>query len=130
MTTAISQARYILLSTKRKSGVFVDTPVWFAGEDNQFYVFSAKSAGKVKRLKNFSEATVAICTVSGKPLGPAIAAKAVVFDDEKEIATAQKMLIKKYGWQMRILDIGSKLTGKYQQRAFIRINLAEGSNNV
>ena len=48
----LDQAAYFSLATFRKSGVAVETPVWFAGDKQTYYVFSAGQAGKVKRLRN------------------------------------------------------------------------------
>ena len=47
-------APYLSLKTFRKSGASVATPVWFASTGhNQLHVFSAKNAGKIKRIRNF-----------------------------------------------------------------------------
>ena len=99
----------------------VDTPVWFAGSDGHYVVFSAGDAGKVKRLKNFSEARLAPCTVTGQVLGDSISATAELITNRDAIASAHQALIKKYGWQMRWLDFFSRLFGKYSKRAFIKI---------
>ena len=52
-------------------GRAVPTPVWFARVGNHWYVFSAGSAGKVKRLRHTEAVTVAACdmVVSGDTLG-------------------------------------------------------------
>jgi PPOX class probable F420-dependent enzyme len=122
MSNAIDEARYILFGTRKRDGSMVDTPVWFAGTQGNYYVFSADSAGKVKRLKNFSEVQIAPCNVTGKPLGITLTAKAEFVSAQSEINTAHQALIKKYGWQMRGLDFLSKLSGKFYQRRFIKIS--------
>ena len=55
---------YISFATRKKSGEFVATPVWFAPEGDSYYLFSAGQAGKVKRLRNVSQARIAACTVT------------------------------------------------------------------
>lgn len=117
--------RYVLLGTVKKNGSYVDTPVWFAKKDNIVYMFSAGNAGKVKRLKNFSEARLAPCTVSGKALGDFVSASATLLNDEADIREAHRQLVKKYGWQMRLLDIGARLGGRIQSRAFIKAELED-----
>ena len=114
---------YISFATRRKSGEFVATPVWFAPHEESYYVFSAGDAGKVKRLRNFSESRIAACTITGTLTGGWIDTQAYLLDtpDEKDIALAA--LRRKYGWQMAIGDCFSKLTGKMQRRAYIRIDL-------
>jgi len=120
----IDDASYLLLGTKKKDGSFVHTPVWFAQENDQYFVFSAADSGKVKRLRNFSDAWVAPCSASGKPLGDEIKASAQLVDASDSLTAAKALLLKKYGWQMRILDFFSKLIGNYNKRQFIIISRA------
>lgn len=120
----IDDASYMLLGTQKKDGSVVHTPVWFAQEDDQFFVFTAANSGKVKRLRNFSDAWVAPCNASGKPLGDEMKASAQLVDAGDSLAVANALLLKKYGWQMRILDFFSKLSGNYNKRQFIVINRA------
>ncbi len=54
MSKKLEDGRYINLATYRRSGVAVETPVWFAKDSGRFYVFSAGNAGKVKRLRSSS----------------------------------------------------------------------------
>ena len=44
---------YLNLSTQKRDGSWVNTPVWFAPEGNKFYLFSEGKAWKVKRIRNF-----------------------------------------------------------------------------
>lgn len=118
-------ANYISLATYRKSGARVDTPVWAAPVNGKLYVFSAGEAGKVKRLRNSSQAQIAPCDVRGKLEGDWVPAQAELFNDVDEIDAALKALRAKYGWQMWLADVGSRLTGKYNKRAYIRITLED-----
>lgn len=120
MTKTLENARYILFGTRKKNGSIVDTPVWFAVDQQDYYIFSAGDAGKVKRLRNFADSRIAPCTVIGKPLGDFINTQASIISDPKVIAYAHQKLLKKYGWQMRLLDFTSKLSGKYHHRKFIK----------
>ena len=117
---------YLSFATRKKSGDMVATPVWFAPLDGAYYLFSAADAGKVKRLKNFSTSRVAACTVSGKLTGEWLDTEAELLEGEDE-ALALKALHAKYGWQMKITDLMSKLSGKYNKRRYIRVRLAPAS---
>ena len=119
----LDKHNYLLLGTRKKDGSFVDTPVWFAKDGNTLYLFSTGDAGKVKRLRNFSEARVAPCTVSGKTLGEFRKATARLIEDDAGRAEAHRQLLKKYGWQMRLLDLGARLAGRIKSRAYIRVEL-------
>lgn len=115
-------APYVSLRTYRKSGVAVDTPVWCAPHDDALYVFSAGHAGKVKRLRNNTQAQLAVCDMRGKLLGEWVNANAEVMA-QADAEPALGALRTKYGWQMRMADIGARLTGKFNKRAYIKITL-------
>ena len=115
---------YLSLATLKRSGDWVATPVWFAPDNGSYYVFSAGAAGKVKRLRNFSQVRVAACTVRGSLTGQWMDACAYILESDADKATALTALRRKYGWQMRIADFFSGLTGKTQRRAYIRIDPA------
>lgn len=129
----LNDAAYISFSTFRKNGNTVETPVWFAPsisqesteDKNSYYIFSAGEAGKVKRLRNFSRSRIAPCTVTGRILGGWHDSEAVILESVEPIKTAHAALIKHYGWQMRLLDISSKLSGKFNKRAYIKVTLKE-----
>ena len=113
---------YISFATRKKSGDFVATPVWFAPYKGSYYVFSAGEAGKVKRLRNFSESRIAACTVRGTFTGEWLNTRAHLLEKTEDRNTALQALRHKYGWQMRIGDFFSVLTGKMGRRAYIRID--------
>ena len=57
--SSLSGAQYMSLRTFRKSGVAVTTPVWFAETGGKLYFLTANDAGKVKRIRNNQQVTVA-----------------------------------------------------------------------
>lgn len=102
------------------------TPVWVAPGNEALYVFSAGNAGKVKRLTNSDRAEVAVCDVRGKVLGEWLAATARLVTETAEIEQALAALRRKYGVQMWLADAGARLTGKFDKRAYIRVELTRG----
>lgn len=118
----LESGSYLSLATRKRSGEWVATPVWFAPHQGSYYVFSAGGAGKVKRLRNFSECRIAPCTATGTLTGDWLDARACVLDSQQDCDTALAALRRKYGWQMRIGDLFSRLTGKMQRRAYLRID--------
>ncbi len=123
-TQEIDRGNYISFATLKRSGEFVATPVWFAPGDGGYYLFSAGDAGKVKRLRNFSESRMAPCTVTGKVTGDWVATEAHILNDPASIRMALAALRRKYGWQMKMTDLLSRLGGKIGNRAYIRVALA------
>jgi PPOX class probable F420-dependent enzyme len=114
--------RYLSLSTFRKTGVEVKTPVWFAALGDKLYVFTAPDSGKVKRLRNSSRARIAPCDARGNVKGEWRDATARIVDDAALVARAHQSLRAKYGWQMAVTDFGARLAGRLRKRAYLEID--------
>lgn len=112
---------YISFATRKKSGDFIPTPVWFAPDGDSYYLFSAGDAGKVKRLRNFSDVRIAACTATGTLTGEWLETRAHLIDQPADTGRALAALRRKYGWQMTIGDCFSRLTGKMKRRQYIRV---------
>ena len=121
-----NRENYINLSTRKRDGSFVNTPVWFAQErdTNNYYVYSLKNVGKVKRIRNYPEVKVGICTYSGKPKGSWSYAVADLVDEPENTKVAYSVLRKKYGIKFRIGDFFSWIKGTYHQRQIIRFSIS------
>lgn len=72
----LADAKYVRLTTFRRDGTPVVTPVWFALEDGALYAWTDERTGKVKRVRNEPRVTVGTCNARGTPTGPAYAARA------------------------------------------------------
>lgn len=118
-----TQYQYLLLGTRRHQGTFVQTPVWFAPESDKLYVFTNARAGKVKRLRNYTDVEVAPCTVRGRPLDHSYRTHARLLNNPSDIDKAHQALRRRYGWQMRLLDWGAALSGRARQRAWIEVDI-------
>jgi PPOX class probable F420-dependent enzyme len=116
-------AEFISLATFRKNGEAVPTPIWVAPWGGKLYAFSEAKAGKMKRLKNSPRARLAPCTASGKLLGVYQDAEAHIVTDPVEIEHALTALHAKYGWKMKLTDLGSRLAGRYHKRGYLRIEM-------
>ena len=124
--------RYCSLATKKRSGTWVLTAVWFAPGNaaHEYYIFSAANAGKVRRLRNFSDIQVAPCTSTGKITGQSSSGLGRLVDDPDECEQAYRALRSKYGWQMGLLDFFSRLSGRIHHRQVISIKLNDSSTHV
>ena len=68
---ALRGHQYALLTTFRKSGQPVPTPVWFAEDGGKVYVYTRSDSGKVKRIRAGGRVELAPCDARGTLLGPA-----------------------------------------------------------
>ncbi len=100
--------RYLSLTTFRRSGDGVATPVWFALLDGpRLVVHTEAASGKAKRLRADPACTVAPCDVRGRVHGPEVAARARLLDgeeDAEQAASARRALARTYGWQWRVFQ--------------------------
>ena len=115
--------RYVSLVTYRRNGDEVSTPVWIAESDGRYYLFSEGTAGKVKRLRANAKARLAACNLRGKIHSEFLEVKGKVVVDARSVNRAYKGLRDKYGWQMKIGDFFSKLSGRYDKRAIIELEI-------
>lgn len=87
--------KYVLLTTYRRDGTPVGTPVNIAVEGDRAFVRTWDTAWKVKRIRNNSEVEVAPSTLRGKPTGPAVRAHARILDGD-ESAYAGRAIARKH----------------------------------
>jgi PPOX class probable F420-dependent enzyme len=86
--------KYVSLTTLRKNGAPVATPVWFAELDNRLYVMTRSDSGKCKRIRNNPRAKVAACTIRGKITGPEFDARVRILDPSLGFAARQAIRTK------------------------------------
>jgi uncharacterized protein len=119
----LDRHRYMSLATFRRNGAEVATPVWFAAAAGKLYVFTAGESGKVKRLRHSSRARVTPSDARGHVRGEWREASARIVTEPRSIERAHAALRSKYGWQMRLADLLSRLTGRINRRAWLEIEL-------
>jgi PPOX class probable F420-dependent enzyme len=102
----IQGRKYVSLTTFRKNGAAVSTPVWFGDDDDKLYVKTRSDSGKYKRIRNNPQVRVAPCTMRGKIIGPEFTATARILPSE-DWSRAQASIEKKY-WLARISFLWSK----------------------
>ena len=85
----------VLLTTYRRDGTGVGTPVHIAVDGDRAYIRTWDTAWKLRRIRNNPEVEVAPSTVGGRPTGPAIHARARVLDGA-ESKYAAELLARKY----------------------------------
>lgn len=84
-----------LLTTCRRDGTPVGTPVNIAVEGDHAFVRSWSTSGKFKRMRNNPQVEIAPSTMSGKPTGPAIRAQARMLSGA-ESAHAGRLIARKH----------------------------------
>lgn len=93
--TTIARERYISLTTFKRDGTPVSTPVWCAQRDDRLLVFSEADSWKVPRIRHNPHVQVAPSSARGRPRAPAVDGDAHVAEDTAEV---EALLARKYGW--------------------------------
>ena len=119
--TPFTAQRYLNLESFKRDGTPVQTPVWFAEEDDVLYVYTLAKAGKVKRIRRNPRLRIAPCTIRGTVIGAWVEAEAIIVD----ATTAEHghaLLRHKYGWMKRVGDLFSRLL--HRERVVIAIRVS------
>jgi uncharacterized protein len=87
--------KYLSLTTYRRDGSPVSTPVWFVEDDGRLFVTTAADSYKARRLRENSAAMVAPCTARGVVKGDAIPVH-VEFLPDAQHARVDHLMADKY----------------------------------
>jgi uncharacterized protein len=102
----IQGQKYVSLTTFRKTGAAVATPVWFGEDGGKLYVMSRSDSGKCKRLRNNAAVRLAPCTIRGKVTGPEFSGRARILPTE-DFPRARQAVRHKY-WLARVPFLWSR----------------------
>jgi uncharacterized protein len=97
------RARYISLTTFKRDGTAVSTPVWITGAQGRYAFTTGDVAWKTKRLLRNPAVEVRVCDARGRvrPGATVHPGTGEISTSAADIAAAQRALADKYGWQFR-----------------------------
>ncbi|SCE85133.1 PPOX class F420-dependent oxidoreductase [Micromonospora mirobrigensis] len=104
----LAAEKYVLLTTFRKDGRAVPTPVWAVRDGDALAVWTVSDSGKVKRIRRDGRVTVAPCDVRGNPRGAALPAHASICDRDGT-RRVRDLMKQKYRLLGRLSLLGSRL---------------------
>ena len=107
----LAEAKYLSLTTFRKDGTPVATPVWLVRDGDHLYVLTVSGSGKVKRIRANSTVELAPCDIRGSIKGDSVAGRAVIQDAAGTAATLKKM-IKRHGLMVKVMEGLYKIAGR------------------
>jgi PPOX class probable F420-dependent enzyme len=98
---SLSGQKYFLLTTYKRSGEPVSTPLWFGLADGKLYFRTYADTAKLKRIRREPRVLVGPCDPRGKPKGPMIEARAHPLSSDEE-SVAEQAIRSNYGVFRRI----------------------------
>jgi PPOX class probable F420-dependent enzyme len=122
----LAAEKYILLTTFRKDGRAVPTPVWVARDSEQLLVWTVLKSGKVKRIRRDGAVELAPSDQRGKPTGEPVPGRARLLD-QTEVPRVTGLVGRKYGLLGRVLIFFSWLRYRTSGMADIGITVGEAT---
>ena len=119
----VAKAQYVLLTTFTKDGRPKPTPVWAASDGNRLLVISEEKSWKVKRIRNTSRVTLAVCDIRGRAKSEAIEATAAILD-KSQTGAVYDAIGREYGLIGRVFNLFSKLRGGMQNNVGLELRSA------
>jgi PPOX class probable F420-dependent enzyme len=119
----LSTSKYVSLTTFRRNGSRVSTPVWIAPATERrevLYVLTMVGAGKLKRIRNNPAVELEPCDFRGRIRGAVVAASASILPTSQH-DIADRALTAKYRVAKRLLDVCHRLGGG--RRTYIQLEL-------
>ena len=123
---ALGGQRFVSLTTFRRTGVAVPTPVWIARDGDALVVLTPEESGKVKRLRNDPRVQLRPCGRTGKvaPGTEPVDGVAEIVADAATAARLTGLFPAKYGLEYRATMLVERVAARRRKpRVLLRIRL-------
>ena len=132
---ALSDEKYLLLTTYRRVGTPVASPVWAARlGDGRLGFWTSSGSGKAKRLAHTDRVTVQACDARGKiTAGSAPVNATAKLVTGAELDTIRQKIIAKYGFMTKLTKLLNTIGGIVKRKRIpygdrgVVITLADGA---
>ncbi len=113
---ALFPGRYLSVTSFKRDGTGVATPVWFVANDRRLFALADLHSAKVRRIRRNPRVLVASCRVDGKQHSEPVSARAEVLTADAELERVQKLLLTRYKISYRVVTLlyrlGRRLRGQ------------------
>ena len=104
--------KYLSLETYKRDNTPIQTPVWFVIDNDQLYITTKETTGKVKRLRNNQNARIAVCSMKGDIKSNWVDVGLEKISEESDVEKIIKLRKKKYGFSARLISMFTSQKGK------------------
>lgn len=120
----LGSGKYLLITSYRRNGTPVATPVWVVRDGDALGVWTAADSWKIKRIRARADVLVGPCDLRGTPTGEQIPATAEICDPATT-ARYRDLIARKYGVIGRLTLFGSRLRRGEKGTVGIRVTPAQ-----
>jgi len=122
--TALGREKFVSLTTFRRSGDAVSTPVWIAQDGDALVVTTAEQTGKVKRLRNDPRVQLRPCARTGRVRDYTItvSGRAEIVTDDENRSRLTEVIRRKYGLEfLVVMTLERVMRSSPTRRVILRI---------
>jgi uncharacterized protein len=91
--------KYLSITSFRRDGSGVATPVWFATESDRLFVMTALGSGKVRRIRRNPFVSIAACSARGRLRSEPMTARAEILPSTEE-EHVKRLIARKYRFDL------------------------------
>lgn len=110
------RGRYLSVTSFKRDGTGVSTPVWFVSDGDRLFAFTDLNSAKVRRIRRNPAVLVAPCRPTGKLRAAPVPANAEVLTDAADLERVRALLIERYKISYRAVmffyRLGRRLRGQ------------------
>ena len=125
--TALAAQKFVSLTTYKKNGDAVATPMWVGRDGDHLFVWTPADSAKIKRVRNDPRVTLVRCGRFGKPNNDAepVAGTAEVITEPATVRRLAEVIRHKYGLEYWVVTLIERLAARGEKpRAILRIALS------
>lgn len=95
--------RYLSVTSFKRDGTGVATPVWFVSDGRQLFAFTDLHSAKIRRIRHNPHVLVASCRASGRLRREPVSAHAEVLTSVTDLERVQRLLLARYRLSYRVV---------------------------
>ncbi|MBO0835868.1 MAG: PPOX class F420-dependent oxidoreductase [Actinobacteria bacterium] len=125
-SATLATAEYVALTTYRRDGTPVTTPVWIALDGDRLVIWTAARSGKARRLRLTPHLRLAPSDYHGSALGETVSGSGTILD-RGALPRARQVMLAKYGWKFRYFAALIRIVQLTRLDSLIRASRVRGA---
>jgi uncharacterized protein len=113
---ALFPGRYLSVTSFKRDGTGVATPVWFVSDGSRLFAFTDLHSAKIRRIRRNPRVLAASCRADGKLRREPVTARSEVLSTRADLERVRKLLLARYKISYRVVmlfyRLGRHLRGK------------------
>jgi PPOX class probable F420-dependent enzyme len=113
---ALFPGRYLSVTSFKRDGTGVATPLWFVSDGTRLYALTDRSSAKVRRMRRNAHVLVASCRANGKLRSEPVPGRVEILVAMPDLERVQGLLMERYKLSYRLVmliyRLGRRLRGR------------------